>query len=101
MTYGLYIPFHSKGFPIDEYNRLALDRVKPITAPSAYSAVKGILPQQIPLFMYSQSLLQQGGEKVNLTLNERDKVLPTVFFGRLLSFHFFALFILNSFYDQG
>ena len=43
--------------------------------------------------MYCQSLLQQGGEKFNLTLNERDKVLPTVFLGRLLSFHFFALFI--------
>ena len=34
--------------------------------------------------MYCQSLLQQGGEKFILTLNERDKVLPTVFFGRLL-----------------
>ena len=39
-----------------------------------------------------QSLLKQGGEEFILTLNERDKVLPTVFFGRLLSFHFFALF---------
>ena len=51
-----------------------------------------ILKQQIPLFMECPSLLQQGGEKSNLTLNERDKVLPSVFFGRLLSFHFFALF---------
>ena len=52
------------------------------------------------LFMYCQSLLQQGGEKFILTLNERDKVLPTVFFGRLLSFHFFALFIsfFNAFF---
>ena len=45
------------------------------------------------LFMYCQSLLQQGGEKFILTLNERDKVSRTVFFARLLSFHFFALFI--------
>ena len=42
--------------------------------------------------MYCQSFLQQAGENFNLTLYERDKVLPTVFFGRLLSFHFFALF---------
>ena len=51
------------------------------------------------LFMYCQSLLQQGGEKFILTLNERDKVLP-LFFGRLLSFHFFALFIsfFNAFF---
>ena len=54
------------------------------------------------LFMYCQSLLQQGGEKFILTLimNERDKVLPTVFLGRLLSLHFFALFIsfFNAFF---
>ena len=42
--------------------------------------------------MYCQSLLKQGGEEFNLTLNERDKVLTTVFFGRLLSFYFFAFF---------
>ena len=42
--------------------------------------------------MYCQSLLEQAGEKFNLTQNERDKVLPTVFFGRLLSFNFFGLF---------
>ena len=35
-------PFPSKGFPIDEYNRLALDRVKSISALSAHSAVKGL-----------------------------------------------------------
>ena len=59
-----------------------------------------ILAQQIPLFMYSQSLIQQGGEKFNLTLSERNEVLPTVFFGRLLSFHFFALliFFFNAFF---
>ena len=35
-------PFPSKDFPIDEYNRLALDRVKSISAVSAHSAVKGL-----------------------------------------------------------
>ena len=35
-------PFPSKGFPIDEWNRLALDRVKSIIALSAHSAVKGL-----------------------------------------------------------
>ena len=35
-------PFPSKGFPIDEWNRLALDRVKSISALSAHSAVKGL-----------------------------------------------------------
>ena len=35
-------PFPSKGFPIVEPNRLALDRVKPISALSAHSAVKGL-----------------------------------------------------------
>ena len=43
--------------------------------------------------MYCQSLLQQGGEEFNLTLNEQDKVLPIVFFGRLLSFDPFTLFL--------
>ena len=54
----------------------------------------------MPLFMYCQSLLQQGGEKFILTLNERDKVFPTVFLGRLLSFQFLELFIsfLNAFF---
>ena len=50
--------------------------------------------------MYCMSIVvTAGGEKFILTLNERDKVLPTVFFGRLFSFHFFALFIsfFNSF----
>ena len=31
-----------KGFPVDEQNRLALDRVKSISALSAHSAVKGL-----------------------------------------------------------
>ena len=35
-------PFPSKGFPIDEYNRLALDRVKSVSGPSAHLAVKGL-----------------------------------------------------------
>ena len=35
-------PFPSKGFPFDEQNRLALDRVKSISALSAHSAVKGL-----------------------------------------------------------
>ena len=44
--------------------------------------------------MYCMSIVVTArGEKFILTLNERDKVLPTVFFGRLLSFHFFELFI--------
>ena len=34
-------PFPAKGFPIDESNRLALDRVKSVSALSAHSAVKG------------------------------------------------------------
>ena len=34
--------FTAKGFPIDEFNRLALDRVKSISALSAHSAVKGL-----------------------------------------------------------
>ena len=37
-------PFPSKGFPIDEQNRLALARVKSISAQSAHSAVKGLTP---------------------------------------------------------
>ena len=36
-------PFPSKGFPIDEENRLALDRVKSISALSAHSEVKGLM----------------------------------------------------------
>ena len=39
--------------------------------------------------MYCQSLLQQGGEKFNLALNERDKVLPTVFL-TVVYFHFIS-----------
>ena len=39
---GVVNPFLSKGFPIDEQNRLALDRVKSISALSAHSAVKGL-----------------------------------------------------------
>ena len=35
-------PFPSKRFPIDEYNHLALDRVKSVSALSAHSAVKGL-----------------------------------------------------------
>ena len=40
---SLFIPFTAKEFPIDESNRLALDRVKSISALSAYSAVKGLM----------------------------------------------------------
>ena len=36
-------PFPAKGFPINEQNRLALDRVKSISALSADSAVKGLI----------------------------------------------------------
>ena len=36
-------PFPSKGFPIDEYNRLALNRVNSVSALSAQSAVKGLI----------------------------------------------------------
>ena len=36
-------PFPSKGFPIDEQNRLALGRVKSISNLSAHSAVKGLI----------------------------------------------------------
>ena len=36
-------PFPSKDFPIDELNRLALDRVKSISALSAHPAVKGLM----------------------------------------------------------
>ena len=32
-------------FPIDELNRLALDRVKSISALSTHSAVKGLTPE--------------------------------------------------------
>ena len=35
-------PFPSKGFSIGEQNRLALDRVKSISALSAHSAAKGL-----------------------------------------------------------
>ena len=35
-------PFPSKGFPIDEQNRLALDRVRSMSALSAHAAVKGL-----------------------------------------------------------
>ena len=38
-------PFPSKGFPIDELNRLALDRVKSISALSTHLAVKGLTPE--------------------------------------------------------
>jgi len=44
------------------------------------------------LFVYCQSLLQQRGEKFILTLNEREKVLPAVFW----SFSFISL--LRAFY---
>ena len=40
---GTYNPFPSKGFPIDEQNRLALDRVKSISALSAHLALKGLM----------------------------------------------------------
>ena len=46
----------------------------------------------IYLFVQKFGLVQ----KFNLTLNERDKDLPSVFFGRLLSFHFFAFFFLGG-----
>ena len=36
-------PFPSKGFPIDESNRLALERIESISALSAHSAVKGLI----------------------------------------------------------
>ena len=36
-------PFLSKGFPINEQNRLRLDRVKSISALSAHSAVKRLM----------------------------------------------------------
>ena len=41
----LFNPFPTKGFPIDEYIRLAfkLDRVKSISALSAHSAGKALL----------------------------------------------------------
>ena len=39
----LFNHFLSKGFPIDELNRLALYRVKSISALSAHSAVKGLI----------------------------------------------------------
>ena len=48
-------PFPSKGFPIDEWNRLALDRVKSISALSAHSAVKGL---RVPLFVYTTVTLR-------------------------------------------
>ena len=35
-------PFPANGFPIDKLNRLALDRVKSISALSTCSAVKGL-----------------------------------------------------------
>jgi len=36
-------PFTAKGFPIDEYNRLALDRVKSISVMSAPTDLKGLV----------------------------------------------------------
>ena len=40
--FSSFNPFPSKGFPIDQQNRLALDGVKSISALSAHSAVKGL-----------------------------------------------------------
>ena len=42
IVFDVVNPFPSKGFPIDESNRLALDRVKSTSALSAHSAVKGL-----------------------------------------------------------
>ena len=36
----VFNPFTAKGFPIDEYNRLALDRVKSVSFMRAPTAVK-------------------------------------------------------------
>ena len=44
-------PFRSKGFPFDEQNRLALDRVKSISALSAHAAVKGLTFVQLQCLM--------------------------------------------------
>ena len=41
--FGNFNGFPSKGFPIDEENRLALDRVKSISSLSADWAVKGLV----------------------------------------------------------
>ena len=47
--------FPAKGFPIDELNRLALDRVKSISALSAHSAVKGI--RQLRLLKFERKFV--------------------------------------------
>ena len=39
-------PFPSKGFPMAEQNRLALDRVRSISALRAHSAVEGLMGTQ-------------------------------------------------------
>ena len=45
-TKNVLNPFPSKGFLIDEWNRLALDRLKSISALSAHAAVKGLIDSQ-------------------------------------------------------
>ena len=52
-------PFPAKGFPNDEENRLALDRVKSIRALSAHSAVKGLNNQEWNRLLRFPSILEQ------------------------------------------
>ena len=42
IVFDVVNPFPSNGFPIGEYNGLALDSVKSVSALSAHSAVKGL-----------------------------------------------------------
>ena len=46
IVFDVVNPFPSKRFPIDELNRLALDRVKSISALSTHSDGKGLTPSR-------------------------------------------------------
>ena len=47
-------PFMSEGFPIDEYNRLALDRVQSISVMSVPTDLKGLITEWIVIIAVKQ-----------------------------------------------
>ena len=46
IQFSFFHPFNAKGFPIDEKNSLALDRVKSVSVMSAPTAVKASIPEK-------------------------------------------------------
>ena len=68
IVFDVVNPFTAKGFPIDELNRLALDRVQSISVMRAPTAVKALVI--IFRVAFSEICSPVGGTGTDLSVNE-------------------------------